>query len=396
MMIPMNILLFVVGAGIVQSVFLATLIYFHPKADRSVNKFLAFYILSFCIPMLIPLVQHYFSWQILIFFHPFILLTAPMLYLYVRSFKEKVTWKRALPHFILFFLFVAFDLHMYFTVAIKYPPAHDVPAEIIGNPLSRIRVIVRISQMFTYYYLAGRVLTTYQRSIQQLFSETSRINLRWVRWLINGFLLLIILMAVLYATIIYNPDQFALIILINTALVTPYIYVATFKGVTQPTLWQTQSGFDKEMVFQELKAAEQIESAVHEIDLKTAKQALQLEKIDAIVSKTISLMEKEKIYVQTELTLQDLADKLDVPSYQVSLAINEGLQKTFYDLVNGYRVEEAKRLLLDPLSRGNKILTVAFDAGFNSKTTFNTVFKKFTGFTPTEYKDQHQQEVARI
>jgi len=97
-------------------------------------------------------------------------------------------------------------------------------------------------------------------------------------------------------------------------------------------------------------------------------------------------MDKDKLYQETELTLQDLADKIQYPSYLVSQAINEGLNKNFYDLINGYRVEEAKRLLLDPKNSNYTILSVGFEAGFNSKTTFNTVFKKFTGQTPTDYR----------
>jgi AraC-like DNA-binding protein len=85
-----------------------------------------------------------------------------------------------------------------------------------------------------------------------------------------------------------------------------------------------------------------------------------------------------------------------VPAYQVSQAINEGLKKTFYDLVNGSRVEEAKRLLLDPKNKNIKIMAVAFDSGFNSKTTFNTVFKKFTGLTPTDFKEQNAREVVSV
>ena len=99
-------------------------------------------------------------------------------------------------------------------------------------------------------------------------------------------------------------------------------------------------------------------------------------------------MERDKLYQEHELTLQTLSDKLSIPTYQASQAIKEGMNKNFYDLVNGYRVEEAKRLLVDPKNENFTILSVGFEAGFNSKTTFNTVFKKFTGVTPTEYRDQ--------
>ena len=390
MAISMNLLLFVVGAGIVQSIFLASLIYFHPKSDRSVNSFLALFIVSLTIPMLVPILQYYYSWQVLLFLDPFLLLTAPLLYLYVRSFKETLNWKKVWPHFILFLIFVAFDYHLFVDIASKYPPSQQVPPEMIYNPSSILRVVVRISQMITYYLLASRVLTSYQRSIMHLFSETSNIDLNWVRWLINGYLILVLAMVVFYVAILKNPEQFSLMVLLNTAVVTPFIYAVTFKGVTQPTLWQVQKGISKETVLQEIHDAEESELAPPEGEGRNIKDTLGPERRALILDRIISLMETDKLYLRPELTLQDLADKLEVPYYQVSVSINEGLHKTFYDLVNGYRVEEAKRLLMDPKNRSNKILAVAFDAGFNSKTTFNTVFKKLTGITPTEYKEQQQ------
>lgn len=101
-------------------------------------------------------------------------------------------------------------------------------------------------------------------------------------------------------------------------------------------------------------------------------------------------MENEKLHEDPEFTLQQLSHKLQIPSYQVSQAINDGMKKNFYELVNGYRVEEAKRLLADDRNRNYTILSVGFEAGFNSKTTFNTVFKKFTGLTPTEYRERQK------
>jgi AraC-like DNA-binding protein len=82
--------------------------------------------------------------------------------------------------------------------------------------------------------------------------------------------------------------------------------------------------------------------------------------------------------------------------------MNEVLGVNFYDLVNKYRVEEAKQLLTDPRYDRYTILRVASDAGFNSKTTFNAVFRKFTGVTPSYYRttcritlDVHSHDLVR-
>ena len=264
-----------------------------------------------------------------------------------------------------------------------------MPPEIPKLPQSMARVFIRITQMIVYFFLAGRALTSYQRSINHLFSETSKINLSWVRWLINGYIILLVIMIGLYFTILSTPENFGMIILINTAIVTPYMYAVAFRGLTQPTLWQVRHEATSEKVEAAIKEIESFEGLGDDNQPKIQKTTMGDEKINEIVARVKGLMENSKLYLQSELTLQDLADKLDIPSYQVTQAINEGLDKNFYDLVNGYRVEEAKRLLSDPGSRNSKILSLGMDAGFNSKTTFNTVFKKFTGLTPSDFKQQH-------
>lgn len=221
------------------------------------------------------------------------------------------------------------------------------------------------------------MLNKYQRSIRQLFSDVSQINLNWVRWLVNGYLVFVIVTIIAYSLILKYPANFSLWVLMIGSVVTVYIYMAAWKGISQSTLWQVKPGINKEVIEEKMQEAEQV------VSKKTTDK-----KYEDVVSRIIFLMENEKLYQETELTLLDLANKLELPSYQVSQAINEGLDKSFYDVINGYRVEEAKRLLADPKNLNYTILSVGFEAGFNSKTTFNTVFKKFTGLTPTDFRNR--------
>ena len=390
-----NMLLFISGFGILQGVLLAALLYFHPKCDRSVTTFLAVFILFISIPILMPVGQHLFSWQFIIFIDPFTVLIGPFLYLYVRSFKEVITWQKAWPHFIIFLIYLLIDYWLYSEVGSKYPLSATVPPEVTKHPLSFIPVSVRLLQRVLYYFLSLKQLRSYQRSIGQLFSETSRINLNWVKWLINGYLLLVLVTITFYSLILKYPQHFNIWVLLIGTFVSVYIYIAFFKGITQPTLWQLQPGKDKGKIEAEIKEADSIDhhqaQSGKNINRKTA---LSESKIQEIAAKIVSMMELEKIYQETELTLAQMATRLQHPSHHLSQAINEGLKKNFYDLVNGYRVEEAKRLLLDTRNSNYTILSIGFEAGFNSKTTFNTVFKKFTGLTPTEYRDKQKIPVA--
>ncbi|HJW30394.1 MAG TPA: AraC family transcriptional regulator [Saprospiraceae bacterium] len=383
------ILLFIVGAGILQALLLGALLYFHPKGDKAVTSWLALYIISLCLPMFIPVLQQLVSWQMVTITEPVTLLIGPMLVLYVNSFKETITWRKAFPHFILFFLVLLFATYMYNRFIRLYPWSTAMPVEILNSPQVLIRSVIRIGQMAIYYFLARRSLNRYQHSIEHLYSETSRINLGWVRWLINGYLVLMCTGIVFYFLMRIFPLHFNFLFLANLAFVCPYIYLVTIKGMTQPTLWQVHPEWRKEKIEQEFHEVEALEHQTGDDKSKNVKTGLPSEKTTDIVARTLNLMEKDKLFQESELSLQDLADKLQQPAYIVSQAINDGLQKSFYDLVNGYRVEEAKRLLRNPENQNYKILSVGFEAGFNSKTTFNTVFKKFTGFSPSDYREQH-------
>jgi AraC-like DNA-binding protein len=105
------------------------------------------------------------------------------------------------------------------------------------------------------------------------------------------------------------------------------------------------------------------------------------------------IMRVEKPYLDSELSLPDLSMQLRIPRNRLSQILNEYIGASFNDFINSYRVEEAKRILLANDGSGN-ILRIAFDAGFNSKTTFYTIFRKATGMTPSEYQSSRETRVS--
>ncbi|HSR50451.1 MAG TPA: helix-turn-helix domain-containing protein [Acidobacteriota bacterium] len=102
----------------------------------------------------------------------------------------------------------------------------------------------------------------------------------------------------------------------------------------------------------------------------------------------LGVMQAGKPYRDSQLRLKDLAGKLDVPPHHLSQIINQHFQRNFNDFVNAYRVEEAKRLMADPRHQSDTLLDLAFEAGFNNKTSFNQAFKKHTGTTPSRFRAQ--------
>jgi AraC-like DNA-binding protein len=105
-------------------------------------------------------------------------------------------------------------------------------------------------------------------------------------------------------------------------------------------------------------------------------------------------MQQQKPYLNEGLNIEQLATMVDSNRHHLSQVLNEKLKKSFYDYINHYRVEEAKTLLADPAKASYKIASIAYDAGFNSLSTFNDVFRKSTGVTPSQFKKQ-VEEISR-
>ena len=100
-----------------------------------------------------------------------------------------------------------------------------------------------------------------------------------------------------------------------------------------------------------------------------------------------AFMQKSRIYLDPDLSLEILASRMKMSRHHLTQLLNEKLEKNFYSFINEYRIEEAIDRLNDPSLQVN-ILSLAFDCGFNSKSSFNNYFKKITGTTPTAYRKQ--------
>ncbi|MDX1383755.1 MAG: helix-turn-helix domain-containing protein [Thermoanaerobaculia bacterium] len=107
---------------------------------------------------------------------------------------------------------------------------------------------------------------------------------------------------------------------------------------------------------------------------------------EALAERLTRHLQEERTYLDPSLTLGGLAERLGVAPRTLSQVVNSQLGQSFSELVNGYRVEEAKRLLADPERDREPVLDLALEAGFNSKSSFNEAFKRITGTTPSQYR----------
>ena len=104
------------------------------------------------------------------------------------------------------------------------------------------------------------------------------------------------------------------------------------------------------------------------------------------VNRLLEFMETKEPYLDATLTLQKLADKIELPNRDVSIMINHNLNQHFFDFINQFRIKKAQNILLNPKNNQLTIQQIMYDVGFNSKSSFYAAFKKQTGITPSEYR----------
>lgn len=106
-----------------------------------------------------------------------------------------------------------------------------------------------------------------------------------------------------------------------------------------------------------------------------------------------SHMEENKTYLRKKLSIRELAEELDVPSYQLSIALNDVKGLSFQEYINQHRIEEAKLLIADGFLKNYTVETLAQQTGFNSSATFYRAFKNQSGISPIQYQQQVQTTI---
>lgn len=133
---------------------------------------------------------------------------------------------------------------------------------------------------------------------------------------------------------------------------------------------------------------EEIKQISEELDSKYASSSLNDEDLNYYKEVLEKHMLSEKPYLDNELSIRKLAGLLEMQPHHLSQVINSGFDNNFYTYINNYRIKEVIELMKDPQRKHHTILAIAYDSGFKSKSSFNTIFKKMTGKTPSEYREE--------
>jgi AraC-like DNA-binding protein len=375
--------------GLSQAIFFAILLISSKNGNRLANIFLALLLvnLSFTLGDQFLVYTDYYT----LFPHllgpawPNNFLYGVFIYLYYKSMTtaDYRFGRRDAVHF-LPFLISAIYLVPYFTLSGHEKILQWDAFEIKGNNLLilDIHVILTVTHIFSYVAFTIYKLAKLQHLLKDNFSFTEKLNLRWFQTVLYMFLMLLLIYGLReglsWKVGMYGFAQYFLPI--STTL---SIYTMGFLAFRQRSILteieEISNTNDSNMPTQNVTKTE---SAIE----KYKKSALGDDQTVAISKQLDTVMCDEKLFMDEDLSLPKLAQQIGTSSHHLSQVINSQRKQSFYDYVNGLRVTEVTMKLSNPEFAQQNILDIAMAAGFKSKSAFNKSFKKFTGLTPSQYK----------
>lgn len=226
-----------------------------------------------------------------------------------------------------------------------------------------------------YFIIIIILIKQDKRHVVQVFSSTEKVEKRWVRDIVAVALLLWFLTAIL--------GKF------GTAFIYPHFtksYGVTWGLSSLLFVYMGYKGFKHQSVFFDLPV-QPVNSPKAAAAQKYGHSGLKEQDFDHLANKIIEYTETQKPYLNPQLTIFEFASGIAVPPYQISQLLNEYYKTNFFDFINQYRVDEFKKQAVLPENKNYSIQAVAFDCGFNSKSSFYRIFKKQTQLTPSQYLD---------
>ncbi len=372
--------MYVFGAlAAAQGFFLCGLLWLH-GGERGANRWLAAALAAFSLVTVsdallrsgaidrVPHLAYVFDWLIF--------LIGPFVYRYVvcltdgAPLTKRAAVLHALPALLLLLMLTPFLLS---SGDEKLKMVHsDLQAPPRLDPL----LLLAAAQVLSYWIASVLQLRRFRVLLTQHYSNLDALKSAWLSWLLAANLLL---WAAWLVTLLAGRRSEWI-----ETLATPLaIYGLGYVGLRTPRVFRAPNEVQptSEVVLE--RPAAQDASAERP---KYTKSALDPAQLAALQNRLTQFVDLEKPFLEDELTLDQLANRLLIPAHQLSQVFSLGLKQSFYDYINGQRVAEVQRCLRDAAYDSQSILDIALSSGFSSKATFNAVFKKHTGMTPSTFR----------
>jgi len=370
-------------AGAIQSILLAIGLGLR-KENSSANKFLIAILVLFGFNLFKLFIDEsglYRSFPYLLYSDISVaLLYGPLFFFYARALTGGKKWSlKDMLHLIPFAVHFLLYLPVYFLDNETKIKAYE---HYLANGFGRsyqplITYGMKAVQYFAYLVLCISIIKKYKEKIRDHLSNTYRTDLSWLLKLfyVNaGFIGFLFLSLIFHSVRLFtmSHDFSRVSYLWDMVMILIFSIMALKQS---PVFHPPEIRIEKDM------PEEPQEN-------KYGASRLEKETVDSVMKELLDFMEKEKPYLDPELTVTALGERMSFQRHIISQVINSGLNENFYSFINRYRIEEVKKMFSDPAFRNKNILEIAFLAGFNSKSHFNMSFKKLTGLTPKEYRSK--------
>ncbi|MGL4369302.1 MAG: helix-turn-helix domain-containing protein [Spirochaetota bacterium] len=344
------------------------------KRNHRANIFLSLFIVSISMPLIVGLVFKISEKWGGFFFCLSVGITSiagAFLFLYMSILSgdiEKAGF-RELFHLIPFPVFSGIMIFLFYTGMAGFRQ---------GRPSRAVTLCIVLSLIMPAVYSAFTFLKihSYSSQVANWFSDTEKVSMNWLKKITVLSLFLFVIWSAGFILAFFNIiPRSSFFAVPHMLLIMAVTVITTYYVISQPEIFR--ANLEMHALFP--PAPENADTRE-----KYAKQSIDEEMQKAYCDKLIRCMETQKPFLDEDITIGHLAEILDIPVHHLSIVINSMLGKNFATFINEYRIKEA-RALLDSDKDAN-ILSVAFMSGFSSKSSFNNIFKKMMGKTPSEYR----------
>jgi len=324
-----------------------------------------------------------------VFLSNLVFLKMPFLFLYFLSVTYsdfKLSWKyllHAIPWILVTIIFIpnfyAVDHQSQLAFIQSFSLSEWQPEVRYSYILLHVQII---SYIIASFYIIGR----YRRLLLENYSNASLFNYNFLFLFLSILSIKSIVSSIkdLYM-FIGSEDLYFYSLMVTSVLALIYIIWLVMKAMKHPELFR---GIDSKL---------QLVSNMVKKDAELEKPddlANMNKEVNEKVKRLNSFMAENEPYLDPSLSIYDLAKQTNMPTKELSLLINHDLNQHFFDFVNGFRIRKAMEMLKDPKKKDYTVLEILYDVGFNSKSSFNTAFKKYTQLTPTQYRKKYLKPAA--
>jgi AraC-like DNA-binding protein len=230
-----------------------------------------------------------------------------------------------------------------------------------------------------YLILTLREVKAYSEEIKLRFSSIKKITFKWICLMVYLWIALLVVFTLFFILHFFSIFPVQNVFMILRCAIACVIFVIGYFNLRYPLFYQypineSENNEISSESYENEKSKEKNRSNISTTDYSQKKQ------------KILQYMKEEKPYLNSNLTIIELSQNLGMHYKTLSKILNKEFGCTFYDIINKYRVNEVKEKLRDTKNTNLTIMSIAYECGFNSKSSFNTLFKKVTGKTPRDYR----------